>query len=264
MNAAVVRFWAGMIGCVAAWLASCARTVEPDSKKALESLIQKESGGAVVLKRFSALDEKRGVEDGRSYIRAQYKAEIEFMTAGVWRFYPADGKLSFQVDVPPDFAGGQGGNIAKMVTESKWYEQHRGATMKAGERTTVIGYLTFAASSDGWRVVTNQFDISYEPWILPSDLGTAPGIGSSTLGSEQQKRIMTNLKDLSYGAEFYYLETGRATVTFTELVRSNRTLAHVKSVVGEDYNSIKFELGKPISVSTPQGETLTCEAPRLR
>jgi hypothetical protein len=72
--------------------------------------------------------------------------------------------------------------------------------------------------------------------------------------------ILENLRQLGAWADQYYLENGRNTATLADIVRTNPKAAKMmslQSLAGEDYSQIKFEQGKPISVTTAGGFTIS-------
>jgi hypothetical protein len=237
-------------------LPSGAQTNDVDVRKTLEAVISDDSGGAIILKRFAMAEEKRGTEDGRAFIRAEYKAEIEFQISGVWQFFPPKDKLSFRISVPPDFARAGGGNVAKMVAESKWYESHSGVSVTRGGRSTINGFLVFAASDKGWRLVRNQFDIYFgaDPWMLPAEPDSSAGSTATPLTPEQERLIKNNLHLLESTANQYYLDTGKDRATYDDLVGPTKYIISLKRVAGEDYTVIRFEVGRPLVVTTASGE----------
>lgn len=72
--------------------------------------------------------------------------------------------------------------------------------------------------------------------------------------------ILKNLRQLGAWADQYYLENGRNTATLADLLRLNpraKQMLSLEPLAGEDYTSIKFEQGKPISVTTSGGFTIS-------
>ena len=73
------------------------------------------------------------------------------------------------------------------------------------------------------------------------------------LPPEEKQAIMTNLRQLSLAADQYYLENGKYTALYSDLV-------YVKPLYpksGEDYRTIVFKQGQPLTVTTASGVTVT-------
>jgi hypothetical protein len=78
---------------------------------------------------------------------------------------------------------------------------------------------------------------------------------------EIKKAILANLRQLGAWADQYYLENGKMTATYDDLaglLLNSKRVKLPEPVAGEDYRQIKFEQGKPISVTTAAGYTITC------
>jgi type IV pilus assembly protein PilA len=72
----------------------------------------------------------------------------------------------------------------------------------------------------------------------------------------QEKAVLNNLRQLAAAAEQHYLESGRRSGTFDDLVGPMRYVREVQSVLGEDYRQIKFVRGEPIGVMLPDGRMI--------
>ncbi|MBK8476567.1 MAG: hypothetical protein IPL39_09625 [Opitutaceae bacterium] len=70
-----------------------------------------------------------------------------------------------------------------------------------------------------------------------------------------EKAIQNNLRQLSSAAEQHYLETGRSSATYDDLVGDDRYIRVLKPVAGENYRSIIFKQGYPVRVRLPDGRT---------
>lgn len=78
-----------------------------------------------------------------------------------------------------------------------------------------------------------------------------------------QRSIMNNLRQLAAAADQFYIETGRVSVSFDELVGPKKYVKKIESLDGEDYRAIEFAQGKPLAVTTAGGFKLAFE-PRKR
>lgn len=90
------------------------------------------------------------------------------------------------------------------------------------------------------------------------DAKVVPGIVEPP--PEIKQAILNNLRQLGAWADQYYLENGKMTATLAEIVRTNpkvKQMLSLEPLAGEDYTRIKFEQGKPISVTTAGGYTIS-------
>lgn len=73
--------------------------------------------------------------------------------------------------------------------------------------------------------------------------------------SSQEKAVMNNLRMLHAAAEQHYLETGKTTAKYEDLVGDgpNRYIKKMISVAGEDYSEIEFKLDQPLTIQLPDG-----------
>lgn len=76
--------------------------------------------------------------------------------------------------------------------------------------------------------------------------------------SSQEKAVLNNLRQLSAAADQYYLENGKDTTTFDQLVGSTdkHYIRSIRSVAGEDYSEIEFKQGEPLQVVLPDGRVV--------
>jgi type IV pilus assembly protein PilA len=69
--------------------------------------------------------------------------------------------------------------------------------------------------------------------------------------SSQEKAIMNNLRQLAAASDQYYLETGKTTTTYDEIVGPTKYVKHVNAVAGENYREIVFIQNTPLKVFVP-------------
>lgn len=79
--------------------------------------------------------------------------------------------------------------------------------------------------------------------------------------SSQEKAVLNNLRQLGAAADQYYLETGRTSATYDQLVgpTEDHYIREIHPVAGEDYSGMEFKLGQPLSVTLPDGRVITYE-----
>ena len=74
---------------------------------------------------------------------------------------------------------------------------------------------------------------------------------------EIQKAMLNNLRQLAAAADQFYLENGKMQATFDELVGPTKYVKQVNPVEGEDYRAIVFAQGKPLTVTTSGGFSMS-------
>lgn len=77
--------------------------------------------------------------------------------------------------------------------------------------------------------------------------------------SSREKAVMNNLRQLEAARDQYFLETGKTTCTYADLVGPgpDKYIRELKPVAGEDYASLTFSLDAPISVRLANGKVVT-------
>ncbi len=69
--------------------------------------------------------------------------------------------------------------------------------------------------------------------------------------SSQEKAVMNNLRQLAAAADQYYLETGKSTATYVDLVGPDKYIRQINPVAGEIYVGMTFKQGAPLRVRVP-------------
>jgi type IV pilus assembly protein PilA len=69
--------------------------------------------------------------------------------------------------------------------------------------------------------------------------------------SSQEKAVTNNLRQLAAAADQYYLETGKTSATYADLVGPQKYIRQINPVAGEDYRSLIFKQGAPLRVNVP-------------
>lgn len=67
----------------------------------------------------------------------------------------------------------------------------------------------------------------------------------------QEKTVMNNLRQLQAAAEQYYLENGKTTATYDDLVGANKYIRDLMPIAGENYRSVIFRQGTPLRIQVP-------------
>lgn len=77
--------------------------------------------------------------------------------------------------------------------------------------------------------------------------------------NSQQKAVLNNLRQLSAARDQYFLETGKTTCTYADLVGPgpDKYIRELKPVAGEDYKSLVFAMNKPLEVTLSDGRTVS-------
>jgi type IV pilus assembly protein PilA len=69
--------------------------------------------------------------------------------------------------------------------------------------------------------------------------------------SSQEKAVTNNLRQLAAAADQFYLETGKNSATYADLVGSAKYIRQINPVAGEDYRTLIFKQGLPLRVNVP-------------
>ncbi|HEY1107614.1 MAG TPA: hypothetical protein VGE76_03240 [Opitutaceae bacterium] len=75
--------------------------------------------------------------------------------------------------------------------------------------------------------------------------------------SSQERAVINNLRQLSAAADQYFLENGKFTATYNDLVGPTKYVKAITPVAGENYRALRFEQGKPLTVRMRNGKAVT-------
>ena len=78
---------------------------------------------------------------------------------------------------------------------------------------------------------------------------------------EVKRQILNNLRMLSSAADQFFLEHGVTRTTYDDLVGTDpkKYIKQIVPAAGEDYRTIEFAQGNPLTVRTPQGYVMSYE-----
>jgi len=74
---------------------------------------------------------------------------------------------------------------------------------------------------------------------------------------ETKQAILMNLRRLSAAADQFYLENGKTQAMLDDLVGETKYVRKLEAVAGEDYRQIVFAQGKPMTITTANGYTMS-------
>jgi len=74
---------------------------------------------------------------------------------------------------------------------------------------------------------------------------------------EVQKAILNHLRMFAAASDQYYLENGVNHTTYDELVGPTKYIRSMEAVDGEDYRQLVFQQGKPLTITTAGGFTMS-------
>lgn len=79
--------------------------------------------------------------------------------------------------------------------------------------------------------------------------------------TSQEKAVLNNLRQLSAARDQYFLETGKTTCTYDDLVgpETEKYIRELKPVAGEDYTALVFKQGKPLVVTLKDGREVSVD-----
>jgi hypothetical protein len=74
---------------------------------------------------------------------------------------------------------------------------------------------------------------------------------------EVQRGILANLRQIDAARDQFQLEHGGPASTIEDLVGANRYVKRLRTVGGEDYSGLNFSAAQQLTVTTPDGTTVT-------
>jgi hypothetical protein len=89
----------------------------------------------------------------------------------------------------------------------------------------------------------------------PAVAAKSPNIGMPL--HEQQTMTLNNLRQIDAARKQFQLENGRAAGSILDLVGVRRYIKTVRTVGGEDYSALSMEPGQPLTVTSPDGVSVT-------
>lgn len=81
--------------------------------------------------------------------------------------------------------------------------------------------------------------------------------GSGEPPPEIKKSVLNNLRQLAAAADQYYLENGRSTASYDQLVGPTKYVKQLVPAAGEDYRGVEFVQGRTLRVTTNTGHVVT-------
>lgn len=91
----------------------------------------------------------------------------------------------------------------------------------------------------------------YNPVTIGLMAGMAIPAFQKVRQSSQEKAITNNLRQLSAAADQFYLETGKTSATYDDLVGPTKYIRRLNPVAGEDYRTITFKANTKLRVQVP-------------
>lgn len=101
----------------------------------------------------------------------------------------------------------------------------------------------------------NAANASLKSRLRPAVAPKSPTIGLAKW--EVQRTILSSLRQIDAARKQYKLEHGSAPSSIDVLVGRRSFIKAVRTVGGEDYSGLAMEEGTPLTVTTPDGETVT-------
>ena len=81
--------------------------------------------------------------------------------------------------------------------------------------------------------------------------------GAAEPPPEIKRAMLNNLRQLSAAADQFYLENGKKTAAFDELVGPLKYVKKIEPLAGENYRAIEFAQGKPLTITTADGYSMS-------
>ena len=77
--------------------------------------------------------------------------------------------------------------------------------------------------------------------------------------TSQQKAVLNNLRQLAGASEQFFLETGKSSATYDDLVGPDKYISEIKPIAGESYRGLQFRPGGTLTVRLASGKEVTFE-----
>lgn len=74
---------------------------------------------------------------------------------------------------------------------------------------------------------------------------------------ELKRKVLNNLRQLAAAADQYYLENGKTTTTYDDLVGPTKYVKAIDPADGENYRALQFQQGKGFQVTTNGGYVIS-------
>ena len=81
--------------------------------------------------------------------------------------------------------------------------------------------------------------------------------GTAEAPPEIKKAVLNNLRQLAAAADQFYLENGRTTVNYDQLVGTDKYVKAINAIAGENYRAIEFVQGRTLRVTTSAGHAVS-------
>ncbi|HUR60502.1 MAG TPA: hypothetical protein VM029_22455 [Opitutaceae bacterium] len=72
-----------------------------------------------------------------------------------------------------------------------------------------------------------------------------------------QRALLNNLRQLAAASDQYYLEYGVKVVAYDQLVGPDKYVKRMEPIAGENYRAIEFAQGKPLTITTADGYSMS-------
>lgn len=119
------------------------------------------------------------------------------------------------------------------------------------------GYVVSAFESREETVVLMKDGVTSRVRLNTAKVKEGKPAADPAVVEQQKKAILNNLRQLGAAADQYYLENGTSHATLADLVGPTRYVKALNPVDGEDYSRIEFSQGKELTVTTPNGVTVS-------
>jgi hypothetical protein len=136
-------------------------------------------------------------------------------------------------------------------------EYYREAPPREPIFTPNYAYEIASLKADNARLVETNGQLS-----IALSTGSSPASTSKslTLGVplfEVQRAILGNLRQIDAARDQFQLDHGRPATTIVDLVDANRYIKRLRTISGEDYSGLNLSAGQKLTVTTPDGATIT-------
>ena len=157
---------------------------------------------------------------------------------------------TFAADIGLEFSGVLGGVKDTRVALTN---KATGATRWTSVGSSVEGYTISEYDSKADVLVLTKDGQQFRLALKQRKVAS----GSAKISPEVERAILNNLRQLAAAADQYYLENGKTSTTYDELVGPAKYVKTINSVDGENYRALQFSQRHPLIVTTSGGHSVS-------
>lgn len=153
-------------------------------------------------------------------------------------------------DVGIEFAGVLGGGKSTRVALTN---KATGSTQWIPIGGTYAGYTVVSYDGASDVIVVKKDNQEFRLPLRSARVAT----GTPKAPPALERAVLNNLRQLAAAADQFYLENGKTSATYDDLVGATKYVKALNPLDGENYRSIQFTQGRPLTVKTASGYAIS-------